>query len=83
MYCKNKEYFLKYFKGSTQAIYFGVAMKYHIKVGMVDTIGMFWFLGVGCASRDHTQYKWRLEKEWERPTKRAIMAIIMHSDKTY
>ena len=39
-----------------------------------------WLLGVGCTSRNHTQYKWRLEKYWERPTKRAIMAIIMHSD---
>ena len=27
------------FKGSTQAIYFGVAIKYHIQVGMVDTNG--------------------------------------------
>ena len=27
------------FKGSTQTIYFGVAVKYHIQVGMVDTFG--------------------------------------------
>ena len=27
-------------------------------------------------------YKWRLAKYWEQPTKRAIMAIIMQSDKT-
>jgi hypothetical protein len=26
--------------------------------------------------------KRRLAKDWERPTKRAITAIIMHSDKT-
>jgi hypothetical protein len=26
--------------------------------------------------------KWRLAKDWEQPTKRAITAIIMHSDKT-
>jgi hypothetical protein len=26
--------------------------------------------------------KWRLANDWERPTKRAITAIIMHSDKT-
>jgi hypothetical protein len=39
-------------------------------------------LGVGCTSRAHTQYRWRLAKDWERPTKRAIMAIIMHNDKT-
>ena len=35
------------FKGSTQAIYFGVAVKYHIQEGMVDTIGKtlgFWEL---------------------------------------
>ncbi|GAA0898158.1 hypothetical protein GCM10009548_95480 [Streptomyces malaysiensis subsp. malaysiensis] len=25
---------------------------------------------------------WRLARDWERPTKRAIMAIIMQSDKT-
>jgi hypothetical protein len=44
-------------------------------------IGKLWFLGVVCTSRAHTQYRWRLAKDWERPTKRAIMAIIMHSDK--
>jgi hypothetical protein len=44
-------------------------------------IGITRFLGVGCTSRDHTQYKMRLAKDWERPTKRAIMAIIMQSDK--
>ena len=43
--------------------------------------GKLWLLGVGYMSRKHTQCKWRLEKDWERPTKRAIMAIIMHSDK--
>jgi hypothetical protein len=26
--------------------------------------------------------KWGLAKHWERPTKRAVTAIIMHSDKT-
>ena len=25
---------------------------------------------------------WRLARNWERPTKRAITAIVMHSDKT-
>jgi hypothetical protein len=45
-------------------------------------IGKLWFSGVGCTSRAYTQYKWRLAKDWEWPTKRAIMAIIMHSDKT-
>ena len=44
--------------------------------------GKLWFFGVGGTSRIHTQYKWRLAKDWERPTKRAIMTIIMHSDKT-
>ena len=43
--------------------------------------GKLWLLGVGCTSRIHTQYKWMLAKDWERPTKRAIMAIIIHSDK--
>jgi hypothetical protein len=45
-------------------------------------IGKLWCLGVGCTSRDHTQYMWRLARDWERPTKRAITAIIKHSDKT-
>jgi hypothetical protein len=44
-------------------------------------IGTTWFLGVGCTSRAHTQYKWGLAKDLERPTKRAITAIIMQSDK--
>jgi hypothetical protein len=43
--------------------------------------GTTWFLGVGCTSRAHTQYKMRATKDWERPTKRAITAIIMQSDK--
>ena len=30
-------------KGSTRAIYFGVAVKYHIQVGMVDTMENFGF----------------------------------------
>jgi hypothetical protein len=45
-------------------------------------VGITWFLGVGCTSRPHTQYKMRVAKDWERPTKRAITAIIMHSEKT-
>ena len=49
---------------------------------MVDTIGKLCFMVVGCTSRDHTQHMRRLAKEWERPTKRAIIAIIMHNDKT-
>jgi hypothetical protein len=48
---------------------------------MVDTLEQLGFLGVGCTSRAHTQYKARLAKDWERPTKRAITAIIMQSDK--
>jgi hypothetical protein len=43
-------------------------------------IGTTWFLGVGCTSRAHTQYKMRASKR-ERPTKRAITAIIMQSEK--
>jgi hypothetical protein len=45
-------------------------------------IGITWFLGVGCMSRAHTQYKTRARKDWKRPTKRAKIAIIMQSDKT-
>jgi hypothetical protein len=44
-------------------------------------IGTTWYLGVGCMSRAHTQYKMKASKDRERPTKRAIMAIIMQSDK--
>ena len=35
----------------------GMAMKYHVWVGMVDTLGKMWFKGVGCTSRAHTQYR--------------------------
>jgi hypothetical protein len=45
------------------------------------TLGITWFLGVGCTSRAHTRYKMRARKDWERPTKRAITTIIMQSDK--
>ena len=48
-----------------------VAKKYHKQVDMVDTLGKLGFLVVGCTSRAHTQYKWRLAKDWMRPTKRA------------
>jgi transposase len=49
---------------------------------MVDTLENFGFLGVGCMRSIPSQYRWRLAKDWERPTKRAITTIIMHSDKT-
>ena len=45
---------------------------------MVDTIDKLWLLVVGCTSRIHTHYRRKLAKDWERPTKRAVMAIIMH-----
>jgi hypothetical protein len=41
-----------------------------------------WFLVVGCTRSIPSQYRWRLAKDWERPSKRAITAIIMYSDKT-
>jgi hypothetical protein len=44
-------------------------------------IGITCFLGVGCMSRAHTQYKMGASKRLEQPTKRAKMAIIMQSDK--
>jgi hypothetical protein len=44
-------------------------------------IGITWFLVIGCMSRAHTQYKIRASKRLG-ATKRAITAIIMHSDKT-
>jgi hypothetical protein len=44
--------------------------------------GITWLLVVRCMRSIPSQYRWRLPKDLERPTKRAIMAIIMHSDKT-
>jgi hypothetical protein len=44
-------------------------------------IGTTWFLGVGCMSRAHTQYKMGASKKLGATTKRAITAIIMQSDK--
>jgi hypothetical protein len=41
-----------------------------------------WFMVVGCMGSIPSQYRWMLAKDWERPTKRAITAIIMYSDKT-
>jgi hypothetical protein len=41
-----------------------------------------WFLIVGYTRSIPSQYRSRLAKDWEHPTKRAITAIIMHSDKT-
>jgi hypothetical protein len=41
-----------------------------------------WFLVVGCTRSIPSHYKWRLAKDWERPTKRSITVVIMHSDKT-
>ena len=34
-------------------------------------------LGVGCTSRAHTQYKWRLAIDWEATIKKAVTVIIM------
>jgi hypothetical protein len=45
-------------------------------------IGITWFFVVGCTRSIPSQYRWRLAKDWEQPTKRAITAIMMHSDKT-
>ena len=47
----------------------------------MDSLEKLGFLGVGSMSRTYS-YKWRLAKDWEQPTKRAIMDIIMQSDKT-
>ena len=39
--------------------------------------GKLWILGVGCTSRNHTRYKWRLAMDWEVTIKRAVTVIIM------
>jgi hypothetical protein len=41
-----------------------------------------WFLVLWCTRSIPSQYRWRLAKDWERPTKRAITVIIMYRDKT-
>ena len=46
----------------------------------MDTLEKLGFFGVGSMSRAYS-YKWRLAKDWEQPTKRAIMAIIMQCNK--
>ena len=46
-----------------------VAKKYHKQVDMVDTLGRLGF--GGWMHEQNTQYKWRLAKDWLRPTKRA------------
>jgi hypothetical protein len=43
----------------------------------VDTIGKLGFQVFGCTSRAHTQYKWRLAKDWEAKIKRAITVVTM------
>ena len=49
---------------------------------MVDTNGMFGFWRLDARVELILSTNEGLAKDWERPTKRAIMAIIMHSDKT-
>jgi hypothetical protein len=49
---------------------------------MVDTLENFGFWELDAREVFPLSTKLRLAKEWERPTKRAITAIIMHSNKT-
>jgi hypothetical protein len=49
---------------------------------MVDTLENFGFWELDAREVFSLSTKWRLAKDWERPTKRTITAIIMHSDKT-
>jgi hypothetical protein len=49
---------------------------------MVDTLENFGFWELDAREVFPLSTKGRLAKDWERPTKRAIMAIIMNSDKT-
>jgi hypothetical protein len=46
------------------------------------TLENFGFLGVGCTRSIPSQYKMKASKRLGVTNKRAIMAIIMHSDKT-
>jgi hypothetical protein len=48
---------------------------------MVDTLENFGFWELDAREVFPLGTKWRLAKDWERPTKRAITAIVMHSDK--
>jgi hypothetical protein len=45
-------------------------------------IGITWFWELDARVELILSTKRRLAKDWERPTKRALTAIIMHSDKT-
>ena len=54
--------------------------KYHVQEGMMDSYGITDLKDFGCTSSQSAQYRWRLAKDWERPTKRAMMVIIMQSD---
>jgi hypothetical protein len=49
---------------------------------MVDTLEKLGFWDLDARVELILSTKRRLAKDWERPTKRAITAIIMHSDKT-
>ena len=40
------------------------------------------FKDFGCTSSIPAQYKWRLAKDWEARTRRAILVIIMLCNKT-
>ena len=48
---------------------------------MVDSYGITVLKDFGCTSSQSAKYRWRLAKDWERPTKRAMTVIIMQSDK--
>jgi hypothetical protein len=49
---------------------------------MVDTLEQLGFWELDTRVELILSTKQGLAKDWERPTKRAITAIIMHSDKT-
>jgi hypothetical protein len=49
---------------------------------MMDTLANLVFWELDARVELILSTKRRLAKDWERPTKRAITAIIMHSDKT-
>jgi hypothetical protein len=80
--CHIMRSFLKFFWKVAHENLLGMACKYHAWEFIVDSLEKFGFWELDAREVFPLSIKWRLAKDWERPTKRAITAIIMHSDKT-
>jgi hypothetical protein len=72
---------LKLFSKVAHENLLGMACKYHAWEFIVDTLEQLGFWESDARVEVILSTKRGLAKDRERPTKRAIMAIIMHSDK--